>query len=165
VSVIGKILSWAPVRERIIKRAMRTPYYHIPGYMGRWWLFNGDKPDGTPKYPWLKRIRIHHILREDEDRPRHDHPADFCTHILKGWYDEEREGQYGELQLLRRNAGDTAKLKFGEFHSIRQVSEGGVWTFFILGRRKGMWGFKVNGKKIPWREYMEKKMRMDYRDK
>jgi hypothetical protein len=29
-----------------------------------------------------------------------------------------------------------------------------VWTLFCLGRQKGEWGFMVEGKKVPWREYL-----------
>jgi hypothetical protein len=53
-----------------------------------------------------------------------------------------------------RVPGDTARLMFGEYHRIAQISDGGVWTLFITGRNRGTWGFMVDGKKVPWREYL-----------
>jgi hypothetical protein len=157
---LAKFLALPWVRNWLIKRAQRSPYYDIPGYMNRWWLFNGDKEDGTPKYPWLWRLRVHHILRADDDRHKHDHPSDFRTFILAGWYIEDRE----DGKWYVRVAGDTATLNFGEYHSIREVPLGGVWTLFVLGPSKGMWGFLVNGEKMPWRDYMAQKHRIDYAD-
>jgi hypothetical protein len=52
-----------------------------------------------------------------------------------------------------RLPGDTATIKFGEYHSIDYVSKGGVYTMFITWDYRGTWGFLVNGKKVPWREY------------
>jgi hypothetical protein len=78
---------------------------------------------------------------------------------LKGWYKESREPatgfDYCELaptEFLRKE-GDTAQLRYGEYHNITEVSEGGVWTMFIMGPYQGTWGFLVDGVKIPWREY------------
>ncbi len=147
--LIAKILSRRTVTNWLIQRAQRTPYFHLDGYMNRWWLFNRFD---QPKYkPWLPSIRIHHILRKDSERVLHDHPWNARTIILRGWYLEEKEG--GEYYTRRR--GDTATLRYGEFHSIRAVSLGGVVTMFITWKYKGAWGFKVNGKKIPWREYLQ----------
>jgi hypothetical protein len=52
-----------------------------------------------------------------------------------------------------RLPGDTATIKLGEYHSIDYVSDGGVYTMFITWDYRGTWGFLVNGKKVPWREY------------
>lgn len=168
MSLLGKLLTVPVIRDWVINQAMKTEYYHIPGYMNRWWFFNGDVKEGIPQYRWLPRFRIHHILREDEDRPLHDHPADFRTWVLKGYYvheTEKLEQGVWKSHFSIYEAGDSYKLKFGEFHSIRHVSNGGVWTLFMLGPSKGVWGFKVDGKKVPWREYMAQKKRMDYGDK
>ena len=153
-------ISWFVSRERVrdylIKRAMRTPYSHLPGYMDRYWLFNAyDKVNGNEVTPikWLPSIRIHHILRRDDDRHMHDHPWDARTIILDGHYIERRLGQEGVFLIRKR--GDTAALKFGEYHTITYVPDGGVWTLFITFGYKGTWGFLVDGKKVPWREYMD----------
>lgn len=148
---LAKFLAIPRVADYLIKRAQRTPYFHLKGYMERWWLFNGYGEDHIPPHRWFPwSIRVHHILREDYDWWPHDHPADCRTFILKGWYYEIRDG----VTYLRQQ-GETAAIDFGEFHSIKAVSDGGVWTLFVLGRNKGEWGFQVNGVKIPWRKYLK----------
>jgi hypothetical protein len=142
----------------LIERAQRTPYAHITSadgqstYMGRWWLFNpyphGSDGDGR-RWAWLPSVRIHHIMRDDQDRDHHDHPWNARTIILQGYYIEERGDQ-----IITRIPGDTAALRFGEYHRIAAVSAAGVWTLFISGKKRGTWGFLVDGHKVPWREYL-----------
>lgn len=164
--------------QRLIERAKRTPYSHIYSqdgreiYMYRWWLFNAYETSEKKQVDrnWIMRmlpsIRLHHIVREDRDRHLHDHPWDAQTLILRGYYVEEREDIYPEVDpypgqdpahlVILRRAGQTAPLRFGEYHRIRTVSEDGVWTLFITFNYRGVWGFKVDGKKVPWREYFSK---------
>lgn len=142
----------------LVMRAMQTPYLHLTGYMNRYWLFNPYEPESDgrdAKYRWLPSVRVHHILRKDMDRAMHDHPWDARTVILYGYYKEIRL-ENGEERHYARYAGDTAKLNFGEYHTITEVSEGGVWTLFITWPYKGTWGFLVDGVKVPWREYLAK---------
>jgi hypothetical protein len=157
MKLIARFLAIPAVTTWLIRRAQRTPYFHLDGYMERWWLLNPYNRD-THKckhawFPWS--IRIHHILREDYDRALHDHPWNARTFILHGWYREVRE----DGALIRRCAGDTARLNFGEFHQIREVSDGGVWTMFITSRFQGTWGFKVDGVKVPFWEYLKQQER------
>lgn len=151
-------------------------------YMGRWWLFNPypAKSDGRKRRwgDWLPSVRIHHIQRPDSDRHLHDHPWDARTIILAGGYSEERPcsepvynahgmaifpgdshsmgpGRDGRWRATYwRAEGYTGQLLFGEYHRIAEVSDGGVWTLFITWRYRGTWGFDVNGRKVPWREYL-----------
>jgi hypothetical protein len=152
--MVLNIIGWLLVKFRhvLILMSMNHVYFHLPGYMNRWWLFNGyNHPEHIPKYPWIKfSIRIHHILREDLDVHMHDHPCNARSFILKGWYVEEREDGNNYIYY----EGDTNTLKFGEYHRIINVSPGGIWTLFILGPKLGEWGFKVNNKKILWYEYL-----------
>lgn len=142
------------VTRLIIAKAMRTPYFHLHGYMDRFWLFNGyeecrgDLSDAqrqeAKRFPQLPSIRVHHILREDLAKHPHDHPWDFRTIILDDWYIERREN--APARVLRR--GDTASINFGEYHHIERVAEGGVWTMVIIFDYRGKWGFNVDGKKM-----------------
>lgn len=142
----------------IIRRAQRHPYLHIEGsdgtlYMGRWWLLRGRPAQDD--CPWWLRwcpvaIRLHHIARPDHDRHKHDHPIDFRTLLARGWYDEE--DIFGDTR--RVNAGATYFSRAERFHRIDRVSEGGVWTLFILGPRRNTWGFLVDGSKVPWHVYL-----------
>lgn len=167
----------------LIARAQRTPYTHITSqdgnhvYMGRWWLFNpygrSANNEQTPaRWPWLPSVRLHHIKRADQDRHLHDHPWNARTIVLRNWYKEERPTaacstrdlilyncdrlfRHGmEISVLARGAGYTGRLLYGQYHRISEVSPGGVWTLFITWRYRGTWGFLVDGKKVPWREYL-----------
>lgn len=169
-SAVAWIVSRAPVRNLLIRIAQRRPYIHLKSrdgeseYMGRWWLFNPYPwPSGSPRSWFWERmpsIRIHHIKRRDEDRHHHDHPWNARTIILKGCYREVREvvprteKDLAYDQVLYRHCGDTASLRFGEYHTIDGVAEGGAWTLFITWSYQGSWGFKVGDKKVPWREYL-----------
>lgn len=38
--ILALIVSRRLIANHISKRAQRTPYFHLTGYMNRWWLFN-----------------------------------------------------------------------------------------------------------------------------
>lgn len=160
IEAIAKLIAKPAVANWIIKRAMRTPDEHLDGYMNRYWLFNQyNRETHAPRFPWIPfSIRVHHILREDLDRHHHDHPWNARTVILRGAYWECRQvgnpNRGGPEVHYYRGPGDTATLKFGEYHNIGSVSWGGVWTLFIMGRYRGRWGFLVDGKKIDFKTYL-----------
>lgn len=162
----ARIAARPAVTAWLIRRAQRTPYVHITGpdgsvYMERYWLFNANPPESSGKRPWWQfpiSIRLHRIMRADDDRGHlHDHPWNARTIILAGSYIELRQDVRPSSKKgaqIARVEGDTAALRFGEFHRIIAVSPGGVWTLFITGRYRGVWGFDVNGGKVPWREFL-----------
>lgn len=173
------IANWL-IRRAMKTPYTHLPRTDDPSYMARYWVFNPyDRKTNKPRWffcPWS--IRIHHIKREDLDRDMHDHPWNARTIILKGWYTEKRLlteadrqkalSQVPENAIFSRAAisraevsetfyrqkGDTAKLGFGEYHAITSVSDDGVWTLFISGPWRGVWGFLVDGVKIPWKTYL-----------
>lgn len=170
---------WAPVawvasRPRVvdwlIRRAARTPYYPITArhdptdiYMDRHWLFNPRDKDcngdeSAPRWKWLPSVRVHHIMRADDDGAMHDHPWNARTIVLRGWYSEERPWPHrwhaDSRTVYRRPAGYTGRVLFNSYHRIREVSPGGVFTLWFVWGRQGEWGFLVNGRKVPWREYL-----------
>ena len=150
------IVSRRPVADYLINRAKRTEYFHLSGYMNRWWLFNryseiGSQEKIKPRFSWLPSVRIHHILRKDNADHPHDHPWQARTIILKGSYVENTgDSIYGHL----RNPGDTRAINFGEFHHISHVTTGGVYTMFISWKYIGTWGFLVDGEKVPYKQYL-----------
>lgn len=150
--MMARCMASPKVADFLIERSKRTPYSHLDGYMNRWWLFNPyEKVEGLSRFRFLPfSVRVHHILRKDLNRHPHDHPWDARTFILRGWYTEERENG----SVYSRFPGDTATLRFGEFHNISEVSEGGVFTLFVTFGYRGTWGFKVDGAKVPWRKYL-----------
>lgn len=167
--IVARIVSHPPIARWIIRRAQRSPYFHLEGYMRRWWLFNpykgssqaeadttADSARHGRRWRWLPSIRVHHILREDRAEHAHDHPWDARTIILKGGYLEARhfESAYRLPEHNVWTSGDTTPIRHGQFHHIEQVSWDGVWTLFFTWDYRGTWGFLVDGKKIPWREYL-----------
>lgn len=157
--LIAWIVSRPTVTHWLVRRALRTPYVHIVGsdgslYMERWWLFNPYDPETKrARWPdWVPSVRIHHIHRPDNDRDQHDHPWNARTIILQGCYEEVR----GDTAFCRV-PGDTATLKFGEYHRIAYVPPEGAWTLFITGKFRGTWGFLVDGLKVPFREYLARR--------
>ena len=162
--IIAKILSYPFIHTYLINKAGKTPYTHIYGekdgelYMERYWLFNPFlKVEGRRSFKWFPlSIRIHKIMKEDNDRHLHDHPWNARTFILKGWYQELRPyvNTPNVVSLSQLKAGDTARLNFGEYHRISEVCEEGAYTMFVTGRYQGTWGFLVKGVKIKYREYL-----------
>lgn len=148
-SLIARFLVRHPrLIELIMRSALRTPYEHIHGpdgslYMSRWWLIRERR--------WLPfAVRLHHIWRPDLERSMHDHPADFRTLILRGWYVEHDLAGISELRCV----GTTYARRAQEFHRITQVPAEGVVTVFIYGRHRNAWGFLVNGRKVHWSKYV-----------
>lgn len=178
---IAWLLTRERITNWVIDRALDTPYTHICSadgtkmYMGRWWLFNpypsernGETETRSWWRQWLPSARIHCIMRPDQDRHLHDHPWNARTIVLRGWYDEERLADMATrpatarywhekdewVEGFTRERGYTGRLLFGEYHRITDVSPDGVWTLFITWRKRGTWGFLVDGKKVPWRQYL-----------
>lgn len=167
---VANIVTRPNIRYALVQRAERTPYTDITSadgtdvYMRRWWLFNpyGKDANGDPtpaRWTWLPSIRIHWILRADQDRDLHDHPWNARTIVLSGWYAEERPFDspspgWTSTVLKTRQSGYTGRLLFNQYHRIAAVSPGGVMTMFFTWRKRGTWGFLVDGKKVPWREYL-----------
>ena len=179
---VARIACSPPVFLWLLRRAVRTPYTPITSqdgseiYMRRWWLFNayqrGPDAEQTPaRWPWLPSVRMHHILRPDTDRHLHDHPWNARTIVLAGWYTEERPfGKRGDpvafapdgmrstpdgaLALFKRKPGYTGRLLYGQYHRIAEVAAGSVFTLFITWRKRGTWGFSVDGRKVPWQQYI-----------
>lgn len=154
---LAAVLALPVVVDAIIRYAQRRPYSHLYSYMGRWWvmprvLLGRDEFGALFPWRWLPcSIRLHHILREDADPYLHDHPWPFRTIILRGWYQEE--DIFGEVRV--HLAGDTVARSAKDFHRITRVSNGGVWTLFIMGRRRNRWGFLTGypARKTDWKEY------------
>ena len=164
-SALAGWLADSPRLEALIRRvAARTPYFDIDGpggtlYMRRWWLMpkwclRFDPKCGAlmPK-PWMPfSIRLHHIMRPDADRHLHDHPFNFRSILLQGWYVERRPDGGRTI-----TAGETYRAPATRWHRISQLSEGGVWSLFIMGRRVNDWGFLVDGEKVPWQRYLSER--------
>lgn len=169
-NLIAKFCARPAVADWLIRRAQARPYSDIVKdgevYMWRGWVFNpyDFRPEKTRWQRFMARLpsaRVHHIRLPDRDRHLHSHPWDARTILLKGGYSEVREADYQGTQAgcdiypeRHLRAGDTATLDINDYHRIVDISEGGVWTLFITWKYQGTWGFLVDGKKVPYREYL-----------
>lgn len=132
------------------RRAQRTPYRPITGrtdedlYMDRWWLFNPYRKDAAgnqvpARWRWLPSIRVHHIVRPDDDEHEHNHPWFARSIILRGGYLEERREEYpGPAAAARLHASHRPDRVSPDHRSV-------VWrclhAVFHLGRVTGL-GFQ-----------------------
>jgi hypothetical protein len=134
---------------------------------------NGDKSVYMRRYylagyypsrlkPWLLEklicgIRVHHIVKPDNDVEFHDHPYKWMLSIvLSGDYIETRlvdpvRGKEKNFSVTTHNwlRGDT-------FHKIISLGDREVWTLFISGPKIKSWGFYNTGTRTytPWRSFV-----------
>lgn len=147
---MSKLWNWFV--DRLIALAKRTPYTPIPGYMDRFWLI--------PYSRYFLAIRIHHILRSDDDRAFHDHPWPYLTIILRGGYFEvkpfyDKSGLYKCDTRKWYGPGSILFRRSNSWHRL-EVPEGQTaWTLFTTGRYMRKWGFMPNPAfKVPYTEYL-----------
>lgn len=110
---------------------------------------------GRPECPYLIRwainfgplgsLRLHHWIRSDDKRAKHDHPSDFITLVLKGAYADvgTKAAEYMAPGMIRRRKAEHA-------HYVH-VYEGGCWTLLYFWPKRRNWGFyRIHKGKIKW---------------
>lgn len=133
-----------PLRQGLIRYAEKHPYFHLPGYMERYWII--------PKKPYLPfAARLHHILRSDNDRDLHDHPWDYASYILDGGYWEILPKSQKQPFADDRDENNVTKTWWGpgSFRTAsattrhRLIVPAGktAWTLFIHRPKSRDWGF------------------------
>jgi hypothetical protein len=134
--------------------------------MGRWGLLTG-LDIGADGDPYLDRLRLvdtpwfgvflHHIHRPDKDDHPHDHPWSFWRLVLCGGYTElfwPDKANPAKHSLRERRRWSCGRVSRKAAHIITDVS-GPLWTLVFTGREnQDEWGFWVQGKYVPWREYL-----------
>lgn len=139
--------------DRVIARAQRTPYEHLGGYMERFWLVEPSR------WTFGCGVRVHHILRSDNDRDMHTHPWWSVSLPLRGVFWEVMPAKAGDadahhggyvhldepFRLRQRKPGDLVFRRRTARHKL-MLFRGPVWTLFITGPDKGKgWGYFVPG--------------------
>lgn len=120
---------------------------------------------------------IHRIYKADDNRFPHDHPFNFWSFVLRGWYLERRYSVRGKKLIEFRNTWSLAKRKDSDIHEISVVSNDLLTLMFIRHTNKnwGFWDFtkktkkkyKGRGKKTVWWKHQgltyqqSKKIEMD----
>jgi len=160
--LLGAALA-SPTGVRVIKaRAFRDPARHLFDldselYMARWHVIREDSL-ASRVLEWLtgySSIRLHRIMRADNDRDLHNHPFSYRTFVLQGFYAEERQAVQDSTLTQWLCSGDTVSTDAASFHRIADVSYTGVWTLFCMTRDAGTWGFSVDGQFIDSRTYFK----------
>ena len=97
-------------------------------------------------------IRLHCIVSADRDRDLHNHPFDFDSLILAGWYFEHVIDGFKINMEGSWNHG-----RAGTFHRIGVVPAGGVWTLFFMTKNSNDWGFLVDGEFVKSAAYLRQR--------
>lgn len=128
---------------------------HLHGYMRRWIL----------RTPW-GTLRLHNILRADDDADPHDHPFDFWSLVVRGGYIEERytrratwrmgigwKSNGARVDIEPRGFGSLAHRNAMDMHRIGYV-KANTWTIVITGPKRRPWGFLTEHGWVGWRAYV-----------
>lgn len=113
--------------------------------------------------PWFS-VKVHHILRPDNDRALHDHPWGFVTLILHGGYMEElpigtRGGKW-YTEFVKRGVGSVHRIKPEGLHRIDSVKPG-TWTLVLTTGKKRVWGFSTGPNDwTAWDQYLSDPQQM-----
>lgn len=178
--LFGAAISSRLGSKLLMAYAFRTPHRHLRDldgelYMGRWRVVDEDTFGGwlLEKLTGFASVRLHRIMRPDNDRDLHNHPFYYRSFIVKGHYSEEfaEPGFCGDtssystcdghvsspLSYRFVHKGQTVTGGIDKFHRIDDVSVGGVWTLFCMTRNGGEWGFNVAGKFVNSTRYLLRK--------
>ncbi|MBB2928365.1 hypothetical protein [Paraburkholderia silvatlantica] len=147
--------------DRIIARAKRTPYFHLTGYMERFWLFRDAAGPGEEHHQRIA-ARAHHILRSDDDRHFHDHPWPSISIVLRGGYWEvmpTKQDQHASLDFccwrrVWRGPGAIVIRRAHHRHRLEIPVGKTAWSLFIMGRYTKKWGFYTPQGFVYWRDYL-----------
>lgn len=109
---------------------------------------------------WLPRgwsIKLHQILRADDDRCQHTHPWIMVRVILWGGYIEERgpDGRQYWLLPWRPWAPWRIYISRTNFrHRITRLLCSSSWTLALCGPQVLPWGFFTKTGWVPWRQFV-----------
>lgn len=129
------------IADFLIWLSMKTPYWHLEGYMNRYWL--------VPFNKFTPSARIHHILRSDDARAFHDHPWSYISVILRGGYTEvtpvyDKSGLYKGEKRRWFSPGRILFRKYNSWHRLELDEGKDAWTLFISFSYRQKWGFLVS---------------------
>lgn len=123
------------VAYRVIRDIAQTS-----DYLRRWSL----------RLPFGWSLKLHEIVRPDDDRCEHDHPWWFWRLILRGGYVEEIEG----VTRVRKPLSLTycgAKFR----HRITELRAPSSWSLVLCGPKLERWGFYTKAGWMHWRAFVD----------
>lgn len=96
------------------------------------------------------RVKLHHILRSDEDRELHDHPWAFTSVILwRGYVEVEPH------RTRRVLPGSVVRHKATDSH--RLILDHPAWTLVFVGGIRRTWGFQTEDGWVDHEKYLDQK--------
>lgn len=142
--------------KALVENAKNTPYFHLDGYIDRWWL--APYEDGKPV-----SMRIHHIQRSDEGAFLHDHPWPSISIPLDSGYFEKLPLDQSqapaldsaEYTVVWRAPGDVVSRKASDRHQILLDPGKEAWSLFIMGPWEKDWGFYLPTGFVYWRDHLQ----------
>ena len=102
-------------------------------------------------------VYLHGIYKADEDKHMHDHPWDFTSLVLYGYYSEKLRASDGKSDSNVRHPWSIARRKAEQFHMIEKLWTKKVFTIVITGKRRREWGYNVDGWWIDNVSYRQRK--------
>lgn len=108
---------------------------------------------------WLPSPYLHRILRDDDDRALHDHPAASVSVILEGGYweilpdDPRRWPLHRSTCMEWRAPGRVIVRRASLPHRLELVADLPCITLFLFGPRCRDWGFWCPGGWVHWRDF------------
>lgn len=123
--------------KRVITDLARTTPYLI-----RWSLW----------LPFGMSLKLHQIVRPDDDRCAHDHPWWFVRIILWGGYTEAC-GE--ENRVEHRKPWRIYFCPTGFRHRILTLPNGESWSLVLCGPRSQRWGFFTNQGWMHWKSFVD----------
>jgi hypothetical protein len=103
----------------------------------------------------LGSVFFHHFIGADWTRDPHDHPTDFVSIGLRGYYVESVWDRSGTKLYERKwQAPWIRTFPATHIHRTEKVDPRGAYTLCLAGRWKNNWGFFLNGQQVTWRDYI-----------
>lgn len=116
-------------------------------YLVRWSLW----------LPFGLSLKLHQIVRADDDRCAHDHPWWMLRIILWGGYTEQHGPDHTISHRKPWRPWAPWRIYFcgATFrHRILALPTGSSWTLALMGGKRREWGFYTKAGWIPWRAFV-----------
>lgn len=132
----------------MITKRIITDLAQTAPYLVRWsmWL------------PFGMSLKLHQILRRDDDRCHHDHPWWFIRVILWGGYIESvgPDHRIKHRKPWRPWAPWRVYFCAADFrHRITELPHGSSWTLALCGPHRGKWGFFTREGWVDWKLFVD----------
>ena len=115
----------------------------------------------TPRwFPWIN-VFVHKLYTPDPDRAMRDHPWDFWTFPLSGYFERRDDSYMARIVYSRRWHFRPAEY----MHRIVLLGKTPTWTIMVTRKARREWGFWVESpvqnvhdgieyRWVHWRDYL-----------